>query len=97
LFSQFKYFRRIAKFALIDSQIISSVPLFAAMFRRAGALDDNKILGITTLGVIRASTFIAEEKVSYFVFSWHITFYQSVIIITITNANILDHLEIKPS
>ena len=33
------------------------------MFKKAGVLNENKIMGVTTLGVIRASTFVAEEKV----------------------------------
>jgi len=33
------------------------------VFQKAGVLNDKKVLGVTTLGVIRASTFVAEEKV----------------------------------
>lgn len=44
-------------------QINSTVPLFCEMFKKAGVLNEAKILGISNLGMMRASAYIAQEKV----------------------------------
>jgi len=51
-----------AIYGLISHPIISSVPLFCEMFQKANVYDPKKVFGVTTLGVIRANTFIAQEK-----------------------------------
>jgi malate dehydrogenase len=52
-----------AIYGIVTNPINSTVPLFCEMFKKAGVLDENKILGITTLGPVRVSSYISKEKV----------------------------------
>jgi hypothetical protein len=40
----------------------STVPIFAEMLKKAGVYDKRRVFGVTTLDVLRANTFIAENQ-----------------------------------
>jgi len=46
---------------IISNPVNSTVPIVAEVLRRAGVYDKRKIFGVTTLDVVRANTFIAEN------------------------------------
>ncbi|KAL5714711.1 malate dehydrogenase [Ranunculus cassubicifolius] len=46
--------------ALISNPVNSTVPIAAEVFKKAGTFDPKKLLGVTTLDVVRANTFVAE-------------------------------------
>ena len=41
----------------------STVPIVAEILKRAGVYDKRKVFGVTTLDVVRANTFVAENQV----------------------------------
>ncbi|KAF5202010.1 Malate dehydrogenase, glyoxysomal [Thalictrum thalictroides] len=45
---------------LISNPVNSTVPIAAEVFKKAGTYDPKKLLGVTTLDVVRANTFVAE-------------------------------------
>uniref|UniRef100_A0A1J3KBP9 Malate dehydrogenase n=1 Tax=Noccaea caerulescens TaxID=107243 RepID=A0A1J3KBP9_NOCCA len=45
---------------LISNPVNSTVPIAAEVFKKAGTYDPKKLLGVTTLDVARANTFVAE-------------------------------------
>ncbi|XP_039155452.1 malate dehydrogenase, glyoxysomal-like [Eucalyptus grandis] len=45
---------------LISNPVNSTVPIAAEVFKRAGTYDPKRMLGVTTLNVVRANTFVAE-------------------------------------
>ncbi|KAK9110916.1 hypothetical protein Scep_018435 [Stephania cephalantha] len=45
---------------LISNPVNSTVPIAAEVFKKAGTFDPKKLLGVTTLDVVRANTFVAE-------------------------------------
>ncbi|CAK9782535.1 malate dehydrogenase [Cutaneotrichosporon oleaginosum] len=45
---------------VISNPVNSTVPVFAETFRKAGCYDPKRLFGVTTLDVVRASTFVAE-------------------------------------
>ncbi|KAG1348100.1 malate dehydrogenase, glyoxysomal [Cocos nucifera] len=45
---------------LISNPVNSTVPIAAEVFKRAGTYDPKRLLGVTTLDVVRANTFVAE-------------------------------------
>ena len=47
---------------VISNPINSTVPIAAEVFKRAGTYDPKKLLGVTTLDVVRANAFVAEAK-----------------------------------
>lgn len=47
---------------IISNPINSTVPIAAEVFKRAGTYDPKKLLGVTTLDVVRANTFVSEAK-----------------------------------
>ncbi|XP_021958912.1 malate dehydrogenase, mitochondrial [Folsomia candida] len=51
-----------AIYCIVTNPINSTVPLFCEIFKRAGVLNEGKILGISNLGMMRASSYIAKEK-----------------------------------
>lgn len=51
-----------AAFLIISNPVNSTVPIFAEVLKKAGVLDKKKLFGVTTLDVLRASTFVAEVK-----------------------------------
>lgn len=58
-----------AKICIISNPVNSTVPVFAEVFKAAGTYDAKRLFGVTTLDVVRASTFVSsvagkEEKAS---------------------------------
>lgn len=45
---------------VISNPVNSTVPIAAEVFRAAGTFDPRRLLGVTTLDVVRANTFVAE-------------------------------------
>lgn len=48
--------------AIISNPVNSTVPITAEVMKKAGVYDPRKVLGVTTLDVVRANTFVAEAK-----------------------------------
>lgn len=48
--------------SIISNPVNSTVPIAAEVFKAAGTYDPKKLMGITTLDVVRANTFVAEAK-----------------------------------
>lgn len=48
--------------AIISNPVNSTVPITAEVLKAAGVYDKRKIMGVTTLDVVRANTFVAEAK-----------------------------------
>ena len=48
--------------AIISNPVNSTVPITAEVMKAAGVYDKRKVLGVTTLDVVRANTFVAEAK-----------------------------------
>lgn len=44
---------------MISNPVNSTVPIAAEVFKKAGAYDEKKLFGVTTLNVVRAKTFYA--------------------------------------
>jgi malate dehydrogenase len=51
-----------AKFLIISNPVNSTVPIFAQVLKKAGVYDPKKLFGVTTLDVVRASTFVSQIK-----------------------------------
>lgn len=51
-----------AVIAIISNPVNSTVPITAEVLKAAGVYDKRKVLGVTTLDVVRANTFVAEAK-----------------------------------
>merc|ERR1719295_595639 len=51
-----------AALAIISNPVNSTVPIASEIFKRAGKYDPAKILGVTTLDIVRANKFISELK-----------------------------------
>lgn len=47
---------------IISNPVNSTVPIAAEVFKAAGTYDPSKLLGVTTLDVVRANTFVTEAK-----------------------------------
>ena len=47
---------------IISNPVNSTVPIAAEVFKAAGIYDPKKLMGVTTLDVVRANTFVAEAK-----------------------------------
>ncbi|ONK74512.1 uncharacterized protein A4U43_C03F7140 [Asparagus officinalis] len=45
---------------LISNPVNSTVPIAAEVFKKAGTYNPNRLLGVTTLDIVRANTFVAE-------------------------------------
>ncbi|KAG8976371.1 Malate dehydrogenase, cytoplasmic, partial [Tulasnella sp. 427] len=45
---------------VISNPVNSTVPIFAEVLKQAGVFDPKRLFGVTTLDVVRASTFVAE-------------------------------------
>jgi malate dehydrogenase len=58
------YYRHCPKafIAVISNPVNSTVPIVAEVFKKAGKYDPKRIFGVTTLDIVRASTFVGEEK-----------------------------------
>jgi len=51
-----------AVICVISNPVNSTVPIASEVFKKAGVYNPNKIVGVTTLDIVRANTFIAEAK-----------------------------------
>ncbi|KAJ1558982.1 malate DEHYDROGENASE, NAD-dependent, partial [Cladochytrium tenue] len=47
---------------IISNPVNSTVPIVAEALKKAGAFDPRRVFGVTTLDVVRASTFVSEIK-----------------------------------
>lgn len=47
---------------IITNPVNSTVPITAEALKAAGVYDPKKVLGVSTLDVVRANTFVAEAK-----------------------------------
>ena len=47
---------------IISNPVNSTVPIAAELLKKAGVYDSKKLMGVTTLDVVRANTFVAEAK-----------------------------------
>lgn len=51
-----------ARLLIISNPVNSTVPIMAEVLKKEGTYDPKKLFGVTTLDVLRANTFIAENK-----------------------------------
>ena len=51
-----------AMFLIISNPVNSTVPIFAEALKSAGVYDKKRLFGVTTLDVVRANTFVAENQ-----------------------------------
>jgi malate dehydrogenase len=51
-----------ASFCIISNPVNSTVPIFAEVLKNAGVYNKKKLFGVTTLDVVRARTFVAENQ-----------------------------------
>lgn len=51
-----------ACFLVISNPVNSTVPIFAETLKKHGVYDKNKLIGVTTLDVVRANTFVAQNQ-----------------------------------
>jgi len=51
-----------AMFLIISNPVNSTVPIFAETLKKHGVYDPKKLFGVTTLDVVRAKTFVAENQ-----------------------------------
>jgi malate dehydrogenase len=51
-----------ACFLIISNPVNSTVPIFAETLKKAGVYNPRKLFGVTTLDVVRANTFVAENQ-----------------------------------
>jgi len=51
-----------AAICIISNPVNSTVPIFAEVMKAAGVYDPTKLFGVTTLDVIRANTFVADNQ-----------------------------------
>lgn len=52
-----------AVIAIIANPVNSTVPIASEVMKAYNVYDEKKIIGVTTLDVVRAATFVAEAKV----------------------------------
>jgi hypothetical protein len=48
---------------IISNPVNSTVPIFAEVLKRHNVFNPKKVFGVTTLDVVRANTFVAENQV----------------------------------
>jgi len=58
--------------AIIANPVNSTVPIASEVMKAYNVYDEKKIIGVTTLDVVRAATFVAEAKVCSILFSAYI-------------------------
>jgi malate dehydrogenase len=51
-----------AKTLVISNPVNSTVPIVAEVYKKAGVYDPRKVIGVTTLDICRANTFVAESQ-----------------------------------
>ncbi|KAJ9123029.1 hypothetical protein QFC22_001218 [Naganishia vaughanmartiniae] len=49
-----------AMICIISNPVNSTVPIFAEVFKKAGVFDPKRLFGVTTLDVVRSSTFLSQ-------------------------------------
>ena len=49
-------------FLIISNPVNSTVPIFAEVLKKHGVYNPKKLFGVTTLDVVRANTFVAENQ-----------------------------------
>lgn len=54
-----------AHMLIIANPVNSTVPIVAEVFKKAGVFDPKRLFGVTTLDVVRASTFVSQVKGSH--------------------------------
>ena len=55
-----------AMFLVISNPVNSTVPIFAETLKKHGVYNPKKLFGVTTLDVVRANTFVAENQSTSF-------------------------------
>lgn len=51
-----------AMFLVISNPVNSTVPIFAEVLKKKGVYDKKRLFGVTTLDIVRANTFVAENQ-----------------------------------
>ena len=51
---------------IISNPVNSTVPIAAEILKKHGVFDARKVLGVSTLDIVRSNTFVAELKVFLF-------------------------------
>jgi malate dehydrogenase len=51
-----------AMFLIISNPVNSTVPIFAETLKKHGVYNKQRLFGVTSLDVVRANTFIAENQ-----------------------------------
>lgn len=51
-----------AMFLIISNPVNSTVPIFAETLKKAGVYNKKRLFGVTTLDIVRANTFVAENQ-----------------------------------
>jgi malate dehydrogenase len=51
-----------AMFLVISNPVNSTVPIFAETLKKAGVYNKKRLFGVTTLDIVRANTFVAENQ-----------------------------------
>ncbi len=51
-----------AKFLVISNPVNSTVPIFAEVLKKAGVYNPKALFGVTTLDIVRANAFVAENQ-----------------------------------
>jgi malate dehydrogenase len=54
-----------AHFLVISNPVNSTVPIFSKVLKAAGVYNPRHLFGVTTLDIVRASTFVAENQGEY--------------------------------
>jgi malate dehydrogenase len=54
-----------ARILIISNPVNSTVPIAAEVLKKAGVYDPKRLFGVTTLDVLRASTFVAESQAGW--------------------------------
>lgn len=62
---------------LISNPVNSTVPIAAEVFKKAGTYDPKRLLGVTTLDVVRANTFVVSLLVVYLTVKFPSDYYTS--------------------
>lgn len=47
---------------IISNPVNSTIPIAAEVLKAAGVYDPRRLMGVTTLDIVRANTFVAEKK-----------------------------------
>ena len=61
-----------AALLIISNPVNSTVPIVAEVLKKAGVYDKKKVFGVTTLDVVRANTFVAENQQWYAAHTTHL-------------------------